>query len=298
MATPSQATPSAGNTTQPKSKSKARNFQITVNQPEYYDNIKEYIVHLKSNNYFISCKEIAPSTGHEHIHIYAQFTTPISLSLKKLHHQHVEACRGTPQQNVDYIKKDGVILDEIGTVRKSGNFSIKDVEAMSIDEIKELPIQYKNITDKIIQEKANDIKISDIYKPNLKVVYIFGRSGFGKTRSAFKYIMDKYGDVEINMVKYENSFWTGVGKSKICVYDDFRDSHMRASEFINFIDYNIHTLNVKGSYVQNKYEVIIITSVQNPYDLYRGMCDNEPRTQWLRRMEIIELTEPESFDDE
>lgn len=296
MATPSQATPSAGNTTQPKSKAKARNFQITVNQPEFYDNIKEYIVHLKSNNYFISCKEVAPSTGHEHIHIYAQFTTPISLSLKKLHHQHVEACRGSPQQNIDYIKKDGEILDEIGTVRKSGNFSIKDVEAMSIDEIKELPIQYKNITDKIIQEKANDIKISDIYKPNLKVVYIYGRSGYGKTRSAFKYIMDNYGDVEINMVKYENSFWTGIGKSKICVYDDFRDSHMKPSEFINFIDYNIHTLNIKGGYVQNRYEIIIITSVQNPYDIYRGMYDNEPRTQWLRRMEIIELDKPESFD--
>lgn len=287
--------PCSGNTR--PSRPKARHFQLTLNEIEKYDQLKSYLTGLKTNNYFISCKETAPTTGHEHIHIYAQFTQSIALGITKLCGAHVEICRGTPQQNVDYIKKDGAILDEIGEVRFSGNPTIRDIKNMTSDEIDELPWQMHNTAMKIHQQKSNDIKISDIYKPNLKVTYIYGRSGFGKTRSAFKYIMDNYGDVEINMVKYENSFWQGIGESKICVYDDFRDSHMRASEFINFIDYNIHTLNTKGGYVQNKYEIIIITSVQNPYDLYRGMCDNEPRTQWLRRMEIIELTEPQSFDD-
>lgn len=65
------------------------------------------------------------------------------------------------------------------------------------------------------------------------------------------------------MVKFENGFWNGIGNSKCCIYDDFRDSHMKPSEFINFIDYNKHQLNVKGSYKLNNYEFIIITSVQS-----------------------------------
>ena len=55
-----------------------------------------------------------------------------------------------------------------------------------------------------------------------------------------------------------------VGDSPIALYDDFRDSHMKPSEFINFIDYNVHGLNIKNGEIQNNYKYIIITSVQDP----------------------------------
>ena len=43
---------------------------------------------------------------------------------------------------------------------------------------------------------------------------------------------------------------------------------MKASEFINFIDYNAHDMNIKGSHVRNKFECIFITSTQNPEQIY------------------------------
>lgn len=64
------------------------------------------------------------------------------------------------------------------------------------------------------------------------------------------------------MVKYENSFWVNVGNGTgCCLYDEWRDSDMRAREFLNFIDYNIQIMNIKGGCVKNRFSVIIITSV-------------------------------------
>lgn len=100
--------------------------------------------------------------------------------------------------------------------------------------------------------------------------------------------VEKYG-TKVNIVKYVNSFWQGVGNAKIAIYDDFRDSHMHPSEFINFIDYNKHTINIKGGEKQNEYSLIIITSVQDPHYIYMGMKDDEPRRQWLRRMTIVDM---------
>ena len=95
-----------------------------------------------------------------------------------------------------------------------------------------------------------------------------------------------------------STFWHGLGDGKGCaIYDDFRDSHMKPSEFINFIDYNIHPMNLKGGSIMYRFSHIIITSVQNPKRIYGGMYDDEPRKQWLRRMSIIELSINEEQTD-
>ena len=67
---------------------------------------------------------------------------------------------------------------------------------------------------------------------------------------------------------------------------------MTASEFINFIDYRSHNLNVKGGTVRNNYTKIIITSIQSIDELYSNM-PSEAKQQWIRRM-IIHNLYPES----
>lgn len=133
----------------------------------------------------------------------------------------------------------------------------------------------------------------DNWNKKVKITYIFGPSGVGKSTLAKKILKDeKY--TKAHIVKYEGNFWHGIGNGKgVAIYDDFRDSHLKTSEFINFIDYNRHNLNVKNGSILNNFERIIITSVQDPKLLYRNV-DDEPRKQWLRRMEIIELTDNES----
>ena len=175
--------------------------------------------------------------------------------------------------------------------------TIKEVEMMSDEDIKELPLNMVNCARKIKDEQKADIKIEDWHK-DVQVLYIQGPSGCGKSLKAKK-IIAKNSELlggTFNEVSYHNGFWTGIGNSICALYDDFRDTNMPASEFIKFIDYNIHTLNVKGSFKQNKYELIIITSVQRLSQIYKNVS-GEPREQWVRRIHLIDMYKDKSEEE-
>lgn len=273
----------------------ARSFQFTLNEIEKYDKLLELIKNIKSCDYYISCKEVAPTTGHEHIHMYVHFSRSHRLSKKILElGAHIEICKGSPQQNIKYIEKDGNILDEFGTRPRQGMRTVGELK--DIKNPDDLNWNEYNTWNKIHSTISNDIDVEDLHK-EVKIYYIFGPSGIGKTEKAKQIIRDnkdKYG-TKVNMVKHEGDFWNGIGTAKIAIYDEFRDSSMKPSEFINFIDYNVHPLNIKGGSIINKYELIIITSVQNPEYIYSNIGD-EPRKQWLRRMEVIDMR-PKTLED-
>ena len=293
MATVDMATVPTGNTnTVGTTSAKFRAYQLTLNEVDKYNELKNYLTNLKSMDYLISCHEIAPTTGHNHLHSYVHFTNARKLSMKKCQGAHIEGCKGTPQQNINYIRKDGVIIDELGNEPHQGGYNIKDVKNMSNNERLNLPIQYFNIVNKINDIENNEIdNIDDVHK-DIKVYYIQGPSGCGKTERA-KQIIREYKklhpEYKINFyLKYENGFYNGATGAKIGVYDDFRDSHMKASEFINLIDYNKHIMNIKGGSVLNNYELLIITSIQPLTELYKNI-GVEPSKQWTRRIEVINM---------
>lgn len=261
---------------------KARAYQLTLNEPERYNELMEYITSLKSVDYYISCKEIAPTTGHEHIHIYVHCKQQIKLSVKKCCSAHIERCRGSPKQNIAYIEKEGDIIEEWGDRPHQGIMSVRELRA--IEDPDDIP-DYKmyNTWSKIKDKERNVLTLEDFDKWGVKVYYIHGDSGSGKTTRAKEIIRENGGT--FCSVKCHDGFWHGIADVDVCLYDDFRDSHMRASEFINFIDYNMHTLNVKGGSEKNMFKVIIITSIQDPYTIYSQMPE-EARQQWIRRLTI------------
>lgn len=273
---------------------KGRNFIFTLNQPEYWEETRDYITGLKAFQYGIATLEKAPTTGHKHIHFYAQFNKPQELSKAKLQTVRIDKCRGSAQQNIDYIKKTkepekrGEIIFEKGTPKHKGGPTIKELREMPKEDREELPGCYINIVNKLNAEEAKDIPIDDMHK-DVKVFYIWGPSGIGKTERAKK-MFKEAGFSTINLIKFDGNFWAGTKEQKgAALYDDFRDSHMKPSEFINLIDYNIQLMNVKGGGHKNLYTYIIITSVQDPEKIYANV-EGEPRKQWLRRFtEIIHL---------
>ncbi len=223
-----------------KSSKSAKGFQITCNEEEKFGDVLNYLRSLKPN-YLVACREKAPTTEHVHMHAYVQFPNARRLSMKKLLGSHIEQCFGSPEQNEAYIKKDGDIIAEEGEIRKCSNWSIKGFKEMSKEERENLPPQFYNIVHKINEEEDADLSPEDIYK-EMKVHWYWGESGAGKTRHAMKEI----GERKFNMVKYENGFWHGIGNAEIALYDDFRDTHMKPTELINFIDYYKHPMNIKG----------------------------------------------------
>lgn len=260
---------------------KARAFQLTINNVDAAGDVLKYLRGLQSN-YLIACREKAPTTGHEHIHVYVQFPTPHALSLKKLGGAHIEVCRGSPEQNIAYIKKEGDIIAEEGTPRLCYVPSIKEAEKMDKETLKGLNLNFYNIVKKIESEKNKKMKGTE-YSKTVRVYWLWGESGAGKTSYAIKQI----GDREFNEVKMVGEFWHGVQEDcSIALYDDWRDTHMKPTELINFIDYNRHSMNIKGGSVRNNYEEIYITSLQSPEEIYKNIPE-ETKKQWLRRIKEI-----------
>ena len=181
---------------------------------------------------------------------------------------------------------------------------------MSANERESLPFIHYNKIQNLKRDELCTLKASEYFK-DVSVYYIHGLSGTGKTKYAINAIMELYKQKKIetdefNEVKYCGSFWNGVSidnMKEVALYDDFRDYHISPSEFINFIDYNVHIMNIKYGFVMNKFKYIFITSIQSPYDLFkkkesnlfakmRGESedDSEPeesRIQWLRRINEI-----------
>lgn len=284
---------------------KGRSFILTIqeSQYEYYEEVKYYLTNLKGFQYWLCCEH--HNEDQPHSHIYVQFTDNKRLSIKKIKGFHTESTKGSAQQCIKYLKceddkhiKLGItatVYEEIGEpLLKGGCQTIKELKEATEEELdNQSPFLY-NIIQKIKYDKEADIEIDDL-KKEIKVYWISGPSGIGKTEKAKEIVRSKKDELgtKVNMIKYENGFYNGVGHANIAIYDDFRDSHMKPSEFINLIDYNKHYMNIKGSQKLNEYKIIIFTTVQRLESIYRNMIDQEPRQQWERRIEEIKLGEDE-----
>lgn len=275
-------------------------FHLSINEKslEKYDKILSYLTGLQGLIYILVTEHIGQE--NKHYHVYVQYENTKKLSIKKLYGSHVEKCYANARDNIKYLKcedkkhkKLGVtykLIYEQGEPRFNGGYrTVGDLR--ECENSQELPAIYYNIR-KRIREDYEILDIEDLEK-EVEVFWIQGESGIGKTNKAKEIVREKkekYG-TKINMVKYENSFWLGVkGEVKVAIYDDFRDSHMKPSEFINFIDYNKHYLNIKNGSKLNNYNLIIITSVQKLENIYMNVS-SEPRKQWERRINVINMYE-------
>lgn len=288
MATQVVTTEVSGNTKAATSaRIQARAFQFTLNQVEKYPDLLNDLKQLKSCDYIISAIEKAPSTGHEHIHIYTHFEKPYKLSKKIMSHgAHIEICKGSPKQNIDYVKKDGKILDEIGEIPHQGMKTIKELREMSRDEV---PANLSRIYDDEIAKQRreesfkkmlSEIKQNDLQAP--EVIYFTGEPGVGKTYSAYTYALTKFNEDDIGKVSFNNGFADFVNPNAKClVCEEFRPADLKASKLLEFMDKYGASINVKGGFEYVRPKCIILASVFSPESLY---LDDEKNKQFTRRI--------------
>lgn len=279
-----------------------KNFLLTLNEAtlEFYQDIKDYLIERNGFQYLLVTEHIGQE--NKHYHAFVQFNKTTYLSYRFLHGAHVDKCYGSAQQNIAYCKCEddkhkslgitAVLIDEIGEPKyKGGDWSVRAIKELDCPD--ELPAIHYN-TWKKVKRDFTKVRARD-YKKNVKVYWIQGPSGIGKTNKAIDLATDfeDIYDCGTDFIKYENGFYLGTTPSaKVAIYDDFRDSHMKPSEFINLIDYNKHWMNIKGDSVLNNYLLIIFTSVQKFNKIYRNV-DDEPRAQWERRVNVINMFPPE-----
>lgn len=286
MTTQVTTTEAPGNTTTGAPVFQARAFQFTLNEICFYDDFIEQLRKLKTCDYCISCQEEAPTTGHEHVHIYAHFSKPYKLSKKLLQYgAHIEKCKGSPKQNIAYIRKDGNILDEWGEEPHQGARTVAELRECSIEEV---PSQYYRIKKEIDEDaqriESFDNMLNEIRQGSLKapeIIYLSGESGKGKTYNALKMAVERYPNEEISTLQINNNFCTFERPHAKClIIMEFRPSQMHASEFLQLTDKYGYNANIKGGFIHIRPETIIICSILPPSKIYAG----EKNTQFLRRI--------------
>lgn len=293
MASEVMASKARGNT-------KARAFQLTLNQPEKLEELLNNLRTYKTLTYYmVSALEQGEETQHEHYHIYCHFKNMIKLSVKKCCGAHIEIVKGSYSDNLQYFTKQGELTTEWGDRPHQGCKSIKQLKEMDSDDVPPNYYRIKKEIDRNEKDK-NDFfdMLEEIEKDELKapeIIYITGGTGKGKTYTAYKLALKEYKKEEIGKLTLKNDFFDVINeKAKCYVIEEFRPSQIKASDFLQLTDKYGYRANVKGGFVSLRPEKLIICSIIPLNEIYK----EEINKQFVRRVtKIINLDlDPEALN--
>ena len=287
-------------------------FQLTINNPKEHgfthDAIKEILVkNFTTLDYFCMADEIA-TTGTYHTHIYVHTTSRVRWSKYQKHFPgaHIEDAAGSAKQNKEYIMKSGKWKDTDkaetsvdGTFYEWGNMPTskgKDPlmrelyqlveDGYSNGEIVALNSDYITCIDTI--DRLRKMLLIEKYKGTrrleLRVHYIFGKSGTGKTR----HVLDEHGDTNVYRVTdYEHPYDSYNSQPVIC-YDEFR-SGLKISHMLDALE--IYPLELPARYSNRCacYNTVYIVSNWALEDQYKDVQISHPTTwqAFLRRIHTV-----------
>lgn len=247
-------------------KLRSRNFLITINNPN--DAEIETIEKLESA-YKIYSFEKAPKTGTRHIHVYISFKNARRLSaIKKLFPRaNIQICKGTPTQNINYVKKHGN-FEESGTPPKQGKRSdLANIgnEMLQGANIRDIANKYPGMFIKYAKgmEKLQCLQYT-ARKSFPKVYWLYGTTGTGKTRTAVQ-----HSETGSFYIKDLTKWWDGYAQQEVIIIDDY-DGNWPFRNFLRLLDRYPYQGQYKGGYIHINSPIIYITSEFGPEFWYKG----------------------------
>lgn len=287
-------------------------YQLTINDPIGKGWTHQKIFEVLKNNFktlVYACLSDEQGSLH-HTHIFVAFSSRVRFSMMKRYfpEAHIEKCRGTASENVNYIKKSGKWADNAtkqekvieGTFEEWGTcppdskgmrHDLSELYQMIADGLTNAEILSIN-QDYILQidklEKIRMILLTEKYKDSvrldLEVIYISGATGTGKTRGVLE--NNGYSNV-YRVTDYKHPFDNYNGQPVIA-FDEFRSS-LPIKDMLMFLD--IYPIELPSRY-NNKFacfeKVYIISnwSLEKQYkDVQRD--DVETWEAFLRRIHKV-----------
>lgn len=307
----------------------SRKFLGTLNNPTEWGYDQDKIIRILSElagcRYIAIAEEIGAQEHTPHLHIFVVYKNPKALStmINTVPKVHWDPCRGTIEQNRDYVFKQGKWVDsEKGTTalpetqREWGELPSECEEFPSrksdvMDAINEM-IEEGLCPSEIMAKHAGYCEYADTIRRayilrraadvppvrNVNVHYVVGASGSGKTYT-YKRLCDRFGDCDVYLVTdYANDMTAAFDRyqaEKTIVMDEFR-GNVRFSTFLNLTDK--YRCDIHARYVSTMalYSEVYITSVYPPEKLYENLVETatqgiEPRQQLYRRISDITYCE-------
>lgn len=288
-----------------------RKWLITINNPQDYnmthEEIKLLLAKFKSCIYWCMSDEIGDEgTYHTHIYLHSSSGVRFSTVKKKFPQAHLDMCKGTAQENKDYVFKEGKWLKS-----DKGETNLRDTH----EEFGELPIerqgQRNDLTDlydlikdgyttaEIIEQSPSFIQhldkiepvrqaiLGDRYKDKwrtLEITYIWGDTGVGKTRS----VMEKFGYSNVYRVTDYLHPFDSYKSQDVVVFEEFRSS-LRIDDMLKYLDG--YPVELPSRYINHQAcftKVFILTNI-DLVEQYKNVQREQPRTwkAFLRRINKV-----------
>jgi hypothetical protein len=234
----------------------SRKYQLTINNPAdhgyTHERIKNTLAAM-SLEYWCMCDEVGENeTPHTHVYLAAKNAIQFHTVKQKFYEAHIEPAQGTHRENRDYIRKEGEkyadkketnlpnTFEEWGELpperEKLGSVSEEIYEmikqgASNVDILESYPTAMNKIPH--IEQVRQTLKAEEYKKAfrELTVLYYWGKTGSGKTRS----IMESHGYENVYRVtNYEHPF-DGYEGQDVILFDEFR-SNLKIGDMLSYLD--------------------------------------------------------------
>jgi hypothetical protein len=263
-----------------------RKWLLTINNPLDAGLDHSRIIEITKKfmpDYFCMADEIAPTTGTPHTHLFIYSKSPIRfLTIKGRFgaSPHIDKAYGSAAENRDYVKKEGKWLNDAKAETKVVNSFYEWGELPSEEEEKE-PMLFSIISEikegKSVAEivevnpkyalRTRDLEalrqtiLSEIGENqfrNVEVIYLYGESGVGKTRSIFQ--ENDYRDIyRITSYRKNGIIFDGYNSQDVLVFEELHSS-VPIGEMLNYLD--IYPIRLPARYSDKVafYTKVYITS--------------------------------------
>lgn len=288
-------------------------WMLTINNPQEYalshfDIKKNVIDNFPTIDYFAMVDEQG-STYHTHVFLYFKSRVRFSKLKKYFPSAHIDAVKGTTSECISYLKKDGKWIDDDtkqeqkieGTFEDWGKLPPeKGTRSQLADLYEMIKLGYSNA--EIIADnpdlipQLNNIdrvrttilieKYKNQRRMDLKVTYISGATGSGKTRS----VLDKHGDANVFKVNHYQHPFDNYNAQPVLLFDEFRNG-LPLSDMLGYCD--IYPIELPARYA-NRYACYEHVYIVSNWDLemqYRE-AQSEDVESWqafLRRIHEVQV---------
>ena len=295
-------------------KAQSRKWLLTINNPLDHGMTHDEIIDCaqKFNPDYVCLADEIGESGTLHTHVYLYSSSPMRFSTvkKRFPTAHIDKANGTAQENRDYIRKEGKWADTRksetsvgGTFKEFGELPDEATEkspkyakllqcvkdGMSNQEILAIDPSFAFHLEHI-DKLRQDIRFEKYLTENrfIKVHYLYGDSGTGKTRS----IYEKHPPEEIcritNYPANGNVQFDAYKGQSVLVFEEFH-SEIPISAMLNYLD--IYPLMLPARYHDRIacYLTVYITSNIPLEDQYRDIQKHEMETwhAFLRRIHTV-----------
>lgn len=274
------------------SNQRKRDWCFTINDYDDDDIMKLRDISVDTT-YMVWGKETAPTTGTRHLQGYVYFTNAKTFSaVKKLMPKgaHLEAAKGSAEQNKEYCEKEGD-SEEYGTMpKKHGDGGAaknkerwdaarKHARDGNFDEIdSDIYVRCYGTLKKIRQDELTTAR--GTHDTEQQMLWFWGPSGTNKSRTARL----KYPNAYLKMC---NKWWDNYQGQDTVLIEDFDEQHKVLIHHMKiWADRYSFMAEVKGHCIEIRPERIVVTSNYHPSQIWDKPEDLEPI---LRRFKTIEF---------